>query len=105
MASAAEVVGLRRWRMLHRGDATLNRKREEGSPSNVFHSQDVFHSRFTTTQEDRMVSFTELQNGFYNNMLAALALPAGYPLQLFQPSSPLPAGTGDQQLWNFFNNI
>ena len=52
-----------------------------------------------------MVSFTDLQNGFYNNMLAALALPAGYPLQLFQPSSPLPQGTTDQQLWNFFNNV
>src|SRR4051812_20017834 len=74
-------------------------------------SRNVFVSRMSPFNAVRavrrinMVSFTDLQNGFYNNMLAALALPAGYPLQLFQPSSPLPPGTGDQQLWNFFNNI
>ena len=50
------------------------------------------------------MNFLDLQNGFYNVLLGGLGLQKS-PVQLVQPSPPLPAGTPNSTLWAFMNNI
>jgi hypothetical protein len=52
-----------------------------------------------------MSSFLDLQNGFYNALSQGIGFPPGSPFQLIQPSTPLPEGTSDSDLWAYMNNI
>jgi hypothetical protein len=52
-----------------------------------------------------MSSFLDLQNGFYNALSQGIGFPPGSPFQLIQPSTPLPDGTTDSDLWAYMNNI
>lgn len=52
-----------------------------------------------------MSSFLDLQNGLYNALSQGLGFPPGSPFQLIQPSTPLPQGTPDADLWAYMNNI
>lgn len=53
--------------------------------------------------------FTNLQNGFYNEMTVGLGMPTGAPFQLLQPSAPIvlassaSAAQEDQALWQYLN--
>jgi hypothetical protein len=51
------------------------------------------------------MTYTDLQNGLYNLMLQGLGFTPGSPLQLVQPSTPLPAKTADSTVWEYMNNI
>lgn len=52
-----------------------------------------------------MATFLDLQNGFYNGFSQGLGFPPGSPFQMIQPAPPIPSGSNDAALWNYFNNI
>lgn len=51
------------------------------------------------------MTFTDLQNGLYNLIEAAVGLGPGSGLQLIQPAPPLPSGTTDAALWAYMNSV
>jgi hypothetical protein len=51
------------------------------------------------------MTFADLQNGLYNFIGEGLGFAPGSPLQLVQPSPPLPGSTSNDTLWAYMNNI
>jgi hypothetical protein len=51
------------------------------------------------------MTYADLQNGLYNFLGQAYGFSPGSPLQLIQPSTPLPSSTKNATLWEYVNNI
>jgi len=51
------------------------------------------------------MTFTNLQNGYYNFMMQALGLTNASNFQLIQPAPPFPTNTTNAALWAWMNNI